>query len=76
MRCLAQARACEVIEVTSHDEPVARLVGVPQRAPAGIGQMIVSGVAAWSGRKLELAPPVRLSHGGLAVSRVVIEDRG
>jgi prevent-host-death family protein len=75
-RYVAQARAGDVIEITSHGKPVARLLGVPQGAPAGIGQMIASGVATWSGRRLELAPPVRLSPGGLAVSQTVIEDRG
>jgi prevent-host-death family protein len=35
-RCVAQARAGEVIVITSHNRPVARLTGVPVAAPSGL----------------------------------------
>ena len=73
---VAQARAGEVIEITSHDKPVARLIGVPEAIPAGIGRLIASGAATWSGRKFKLPPRLRLSPGGLSLSEMVIEDRG
>jgi prevent-host-death family protein len=75
-RYVAQASAGQVIEITSHDKPVARLTGVPQAAPVGVANLIAHGLATWSGRKLVLPTPVHLSVGGVAVSQMVIEDRG
>jgi len=75
-RCIAQARAGEVIVITSHNRPVARLTGVPAPAPSGLQAMIASGAATWSGRKPVLSAPVRLAPGGRSLSDMVIEDRG
>jgi prevent-host-death family protein len=75
-RCVAQASAGEVIVITSHNKPVARLTGVPAAAPAGLQAMIASGAASWSGRKPVLGAPVRLTTGGTSLSDMVIEDRG
>ncbi len=75
-RCVAQASAGEVIVITSHNKPVARLTGVPSGAPAGLQAMVASGAAAWSGRKTALNAPVQLSPGGRSLSEMLIEDRG
>ena len=75
-RCVAQASAGEVIVITSHNRPVARLTGVPAAAPCGLQAMIASGAATWSGRKPALSAPVRLAPGGTSLSDMVIEDRG
>jgi len=75
-RCVAQANAGEVIVITSHNRPVARLTGVPAAAPSGLQAMIASGAATWSGRKPVLSPPVRLTPSGTSLSDIVIEDRG
>jgi prevent-host-death family protein len=44
-RYVAQARAGEVIEITSHDKPVARLVGVPPAQPPGVARLLARGTA-------------------------------
>jgi antitoxin (DNA-binding transcriptional repressor) of toxin-antitoxin stability system len=50
-RILAQAHAGEVIEVTSHDRLIARIVGIPDTGEAGLHGLVASGAAAWSGGK-------------------------
>lgn len=75
-RCIAQAGAGEVIVITSHNKPVARLTGVPAVAPAGLQAMVASGAVTWSGRKPLPISPVSLPSGGLSLSDTVIEDRG
>ena len=75
-RYVAQARAGEVIEITSHDRPVARMVGIPPAAGAGVTRMLASGSAQWSGGKPALHPAVVLVPQGKTVSDMVVEDRG
>jgi prevent-host-death family protein len=75
-RCVARARAGEVIVITSHNRPVARLMAVPAAATSGLQAMVASGAATWSGRKPVLDAPVRLTPGGRSLSDMVIEDRG
>jgi len=73
---LAQAQAGEVIEVTSHNRPIARIVGIPAHADAGLRQLIASGAVTWAGGKPEFEPPLVLSSLGTPVSQMVLEDRG
>lgn len=75
-RCIAQARAGVVIEVTSHDKPVARIVGIPAAGSSGVAQLLTRGAAQWSGGKPALRPAVQLTPGGKPVSALVAEDRG
>ena len=75
-RYVAKARAGEVIEITSHDKPVARLIGVPAGSPAGIATLVARGAATWGGGKPALHPPVVLSPGGKTLSEMLLEDRG
>jgi prevent-host-death family protein len=75
-RYVARARAGEVIEITSHDKPVARLVGVPAAGPAGVSRLLARGAATWSGGKPALHAPAVLSSGGKSVSDILLEDRG
>jgi len=74
-RYIAKARAGEVIEITSHDKPVARLVGIPIGVAGGVDRLLVSGRAQWSGRKPSLRAPVRLGAGGNRLSAIVVADR-
>lgn len=75
-RYVARARAGEVIEVTSHDKPVARIVGIPPADHAGVARLLAGGAAQWRGGKPALQPAVALAGGGKAVSEMLIEDRG
>jgi prevent-host-death family protein len=63
-RILAQARAGEVIEVISHNRPIARIVGIPDTCEAGLRGLVASGAAAWSGGKPAFAPRYRSSRAG------------
>lgn len=74
-RLIAQAQAGEVIEVTSHSRPVARIVGIPAQGEAGLRSLVAAGAVAWNGSKPSFAPPLALSVQGTPVSRMVLEDR-
>lgn len=74
-RLIAQAQAGEVIEVTSHNRPVARIVGIPAQGESGLRALVAAGGVAWRGGKPSLAPPLVLSAAGTPVSRLVLEDR-
>ena len=39
-RYMAQARAGEVIEVTSHDKPIARIIGIPSAEQPGVTRLL------------------------------------
>jgi len=78
---LAQARAGEVVEVRSHNVPIARIVGIPALAdrnlPEGILRLAAEGaLTLGDGRKFEDFEPLRLPPGGKSMSDIVIEDRG
>lgn len=70
------ARAGEVIEVTSHNRPIARIAGVPDPCDEGLRALVARGAATWAGDKPTFAPPLTLAPGGTPVSRLVLEDRG
>lgn len=75
-RYMAQAHAGEVIEVTSHDRPIARIVGIPSVGPSGVTRLLVRGAAQWSGGKPALQPAIKFGVGGKSLSEMVLEDRG
>lgn len=70
-----RAQAGEIIEVTSHNKPIARIVGIPPHADQGLRGLIASGGLSWSGSKPLPALPVTLVAGGTSVSRMVLADR-
>ena len=72
---VAQARAGEMIEITSHDKPVARLIGVPEADTAGIAKLLARGAAKWRGGKPTYRPPLKLSPHPRSMSEMVIGDR-
>ena len=74
-RLVAQASAGQVIEVTSHGKPVARLVGMPAAATAGVARMLAEGAVTWRGAKPAFAPPVKLPPFAATFSDMLIEDR-
>ena len=45
-RYVAQARAGTVIELTSHDKPVARIIGIPATESPGLTRLLARG-ARW-----------------------------
>jgi prevent-host-death family protein len=75
---LARAQAGEVVEVTSHRKPIARLTGIkhPESPTNPLQAAIDAGTVSWNGQKPVFPPPVRLSDGGKSVSEIVLEDRG
>lgn len=75
-RILSRAQAGEVIEVTSHKTPIARIVGIPAGADSGLGRLIGTGAMSWGGGKPEFAAPVDLGAGGVPLGQMVLEDRG
>jgi len=75
-RYVALARSGTVIEVTSHQKPVARLVGITATDSPGMQRLLSSGAVQWQGGKPTFAPPLALPGGGPSVSTMIIEDRG
>ena len=76
---LARAQAGEVVEITSHRRPIARIMAVQQAVPASTNPLeraIAAGSVSWNGRKPLLPPAVTLRGEGQRVSDIVIEDRG
>ena len=76
---LARAQAGEVVEVTSHRKPIARITAVKPAEPTPtdpLQKAIVAGLISWNGQKPVLPPPVKLNDGGPLMSDIVIEDRG
>ena len=74
-RVLSRAQEGEVIEVTSHNKPIARIVGIPLHAEAGLRGLIASGALSWSGGKPRPKAPLEMTARGTPVSRMVLEDR-
>ena len=76
---LARAQAGEVVEVTSHRKPIARITAV-KPADSGITsplqKAIDAGLISWNGEKPNLPPPVKLRGQRKLLSDIVIEDRG
>ena len=76
---LARAQSGEVVEVTSHRKPIARITAV-KPADSGITsplqKAIDAGLISWNGEKPNLPPPVKLRGQRKLLSDIVIEDRG
>ncbi|WP_374336295.1 type II toxin-antitoxin system Phd/YefM family antitoxin [Methyloversatilis sp.] len=75
-KCLARARAGEVIEVRSHNTPIARITGIPPLADTPLQGLTAGNALTWSGRKPAFAAPLKVGAGGTTVSQLVIEERG
>jgi prevent-host-death family protein len=76
---LARVRAGEVVEVTSHRQPIARLTGLGCSGSHSLNPLqaaIDAGVVSWNGQKPEFPPPIRLRGQGKPIGDIVIEDRG
>ncbi len=75
---LARAQAGEVVEVTSHRKPIARITALDTAASASTNPLqkaIDAGVISWNGKNPVIPPPVKLNDGGPLMSDIVIEDR-
>lgn len=75
-RCIGWARAGEVIEITLHHKPVARIVGIAAANASGMARLLARGAAQWRGGKPALRPAVKLVPGGQSLSEMLIRDRG
>ncbi|MBP9712409.1 MAG: type II toxin-antitoxin system prevent-host-death family antitoxin [Sterolibacterium sp.] len=75
-RVLSLAQSGEVVEVTSHNKPIARIVGIPPQTDEGLRRLMATGALSWRGGKPQFAPPVELAPAGTSVSQMVLEDRG
>ncbi|MGA1492391.1 MAG: type II toxin-antitoxin system Phd/YefM family antitoxin [bacterium] len=74
-RLLARAQSGEVIEVTSHRKPIARIVGVPEPTGAPLDSLRSSGALSWNGKKPVLEEPLTLTGAGKSISSLILEDR-
>ena len=72
---LSRAQHGEVIEVTSHNKPIARIIGIPEHVEPGLRSLIAVGAVSWGGGKPRHEVPVALTARGASVSQMVLEDR-
>jgi prevent-host-death family protein len=76
---LGRVQAGEVVEVTSHRRPIARITAVnpaESTSSSPLQKAIDAGLISWNGQKPNLPPPVKLRGKGKLLSEIVIEDRG
>ena len=76
---LGRVQAGEVVEVTSHRKPIARITAVRQTEPVSTNPLQKAtdiGIVSWNGQKPNLLPPVKLRGKGKLMSDIVIEDLG
>ena len=76
---LGRVQGGEVVEVTSHRKPIARLTAIKQpdcTAANPLQKAIDAGIVSWKSHKPVFQPPVKLNDGGPLISDIVIEDRG
>ena len=76
---LARAQAGEVVEVTCHRQPIARITAVKQPDSAATNPLqkaIDAGLVSWNGQKPVFPTPVNLRGEGKLISEIVIDDRG
>ena len=74
-KLLARAQSGEIIEVTSHQKPIARIVGIPKSTEEPLNSLILNGALSWSGPKPALKPPIQLLGSGKSTSSLIQEDR-
>ena len=76
---LGRVQAGDVVEVTSHRKPIARITAVKPAEPTStdpLQKAIDAGLISWNGQKPVFPPPIKLSGKGRLISEIVIEDRG
>ena len=72
---VSEAQSGQLVELTSHRKVVARIIGVPSSASAGVSSLLAAGVATWQGGK-PVGASFSLQKQGKLVSALVLEDRG
>lgn len=73
---LSRAQSGEIIEVTSHNKPIARIIGIPAADTHPLGQLAADESVTWNGKKPSFAKHLpRLSAGGKSLSKIIQEDR-
>jgi prevent-host-death family protein len=72
---VSEAQSGQLVELTSHRKVVARIIGVPSSASAGVSSLLAAGVATWQGGK-PIGASFSLQKQGKLVSALVLEDRG
>lgn len=76
---LGRVQSGEVVEVTSHRKPIARITAVKQadsKISSPMQKAIDGGLISWNGQKPVFPSPVKLRGQGKLVSEIVMEDRG
>ena len=73
---LARAQCGEVIEVTSHNKPIARIIGIPAPDSHPLAALVADETLTWNGKKPSFGKHLpKLSIGGKSLSKIIEEDR-
>jgi len=76
---LARAQSGELVEVTSHRKPIARITAVKHadsRISSPLQKAMDAGLISWNGQKPNLPPPMKLRGQQTLLSDIVMKDRG
>jgi prevent-host-death family protein len=73
-RYLGLAESGESIVVTSHDNPIAKLIALDKKQPHGTLTQLVGGAIQWNGEKPQGAKK-RTNIGTRSAAEVVLQDR-
>lgn len=73
---LARAQSGEIIEVTSHNKPIARITGIPSTDEHLLGELVADASVTWNGKKPTFPEHLpKLSDDGKPLSIMIQEDR-
>lgn len=75
---LGRVQAGEVVEVTSHRKPIARITGhkpVVEGAGNPLQRAVEAGIVSWNGQKPVFPPPVELPGKGKLIGQLILDDR-
>ena len=73
---LARAQRGEVIEVTSHNKPIARIIGIPSHKDHLLWELVADASVTWNGKKPAFPEHLpKLSAGGKPLSTIIQEGR-
>lgn len=72
---MERVQAGATVVVTDRGKPVGRLVPIRPSAEDRVGELVQSGIVAWSGRALPPLDPVAQVRGTRTVAELVLENR-
>jgi len=74
-RYVRQVKSGATVVITERGKPVGRIVPLEPSLETRLQQLVKTGQAAWSGRKLASRPSAAQTQGDRTVANLLLEDR-